>query len=183
MPSLSEAQAIVRKVAPDLPWFGVAFVVAIAGLESGLGEGFLPHHNWGAITAGSGWNGPTFEHEDKRWTESGVETYTTNFRDYADDEAAAKGLVDLLRSQYGKALSAAEAGNWYEASCQLYKAGYYTGTNKDASVNIANHFKALSSWLVKQGISPGLIAGAALLEALFWTALAVFGLRAIRKRK
>jgi hypothetical protein len=185
MPNVQQAVAIVRRVAPDLSRFGVALVVAIAGLESAgsdgsIGTGFLPHHNWGAITAGSGWTGATFEHEDSRWTTDGVVHYVTNFRDYADDDAAALGLVQLLRSQYKSALDAADRGDWFGASRELYKAHYYTGT-KPPQAAIADHYKALSKWLVAQGINPALIGAAMGLELIFWITLGIFGLRAARR--
>jgi hypothetical protein len=161
----------------------VALVVAIAGLEAGSGgpgTGFEPHHNWGAITAGSGWTGATFEHADSRWTPQGIVHYVTNFRDYPDDDAAALGLVQLLRSQYGSALDAANRGDWFGASRALYEGGYYTGIKPKLQA-IADHYKALSKWLVAQGIHPSLVGAAIGLEAIFWITLGLFGLRAARR--
>ena len=176
MPSLSDAESIVTRVAPDLPRFGVAFVVAIAMLEGD----FSPHHNWGAITAGGNWTGATFEHADSRWTPTGVVHYVTQFRDYPDDDSAALGLVQLLRSRYGSALNAAVNGHWFDASKELYDKGYYTGVKPRAAA-IADHYRAISKWLIAQGIHPAIIGAAFGLEALFWVGLAVFGWRAARR--
>lgn len=178
--NVASAIETVHRVAPDLPGGSVALVVSIAGVESQLGQGFLPHHNWGAETAGEGWTGATFEHGDSRWTPSGVVSYVTNFRDYPDDDAAALGLVQLLRAQYGKALAAANRGDWKGAATELYKAGYYKGVKPPAGA-IADEYKALSGWLKKQGINPAaVVAGAAVLETGFWILVGWFGLRAAK---
>jgi len=176
MPNVQQATAIVERVAPDLPRFGVAFVVAIALLEGD----FSPHHNWGAITAGSSWTGATFEHGDSKWTAAGVVHYTTKFRDYPDEDSAALGLVQLLRSQYRPALDAAINGNWYLASKALYDGGYYTGVKPRAAA-IADHYKALSRWLIAQGIHPAIIGAAFGLEAIFWIGLGVLAWRRARR--
>ena len=180
MPNVQQAATIVKRVAPDLSTSGVALVVAIAGLESGLGTGFLPHINWGAITAGSSWTGATFEHADSKWTPQGVVHYVTNFRDYPDDDSAALDLVRLLRAKYAAALAAANAGNWLGASRALYEGGYYTGV-KPKLAAIADHYKALSKWLVLQGIHPAIIGAAFGLEAIFWIAAGIVGLRVARR--
>lgn len=173
---------IVHRVAPTLPAGSVALVIAIAGVETGIGEGFLPHHNWGAETAGGSWTGDTFEHGDRRWTPAGVVSYVTNFRDYPDDDAAALGLVTLLRSQYKAALARADAGDWKGAAAALYKEGYYKGTKPPAGA-IADEYKALSAWLKQQGINPAAaLAGAAAVETLFWFTLGWLGLRAAKGR-
>ena len=176
MPNVQQAAAIVQRVAPDLSRFGVAFVVAIAALEGD----FSPHHNWGAITAGDSWTGTTFEHGDSKWTKDGVVHYVTAFRDYPDEDAAALGLVQLLRVRYASALDAAINGHWFDASAALYDHGYYTGT-KPRGGAIADHYKALSKWLVAQGIHPAIIGTAIGLEMLFWIGLGVFGWRAARR--
>jgi hypothetical protein len=178
VPSLQQAIDIVRRVAPDLSKRSAALVIAISGVESGLGQGFLPHHNWGAETAGSSWTGDTFEHEDSRWTKDGIVTYVTSFRDYPDDDAAALGLVKLLRSQYAPALSAANAGNWKGAATELYRLGYYKGV-KPPSGAIADYYSALSKWLRKQGINPA--SGFPLLGAALGAAAAWVAVRALRR--
>jgi flagellum-specific peptidoglycan hydrolase FlgJ len=183
MPNVQQAAATVKRVAPDLSASGVALVVAIAGLEAGSGgpgTGFEPYHNWGAITAGSSWTGATFAHGDSKWTPEGIVHYVTNFRAYPDDDSAALGLVQLLRSQYKDALAAANDGNWLGASRALYDHRYYTGV-KPRLAAIADHYKALSKWLVAQGIHPALVGAAIGLEAIFWIALGVFGLRAAKR--
>jgi hypothetical protein len=181
MPNVQEAIAIVHRVSPALPAGSVALVIAIAGVESGIGNGFLPYHNWGAETAGGSWTGDTFEHEDKRWTPAGVVSYVTNFRAYPDDDAAALGLVTLLRSQYSAALTRANAGDWRGAAAALYKDGYYKGVKPPAGA-IADEYAALSRWLKQQGINPAAALGAAaLVEMAFWTGLALLGFKAAKK--
>ena len=181
MPNVQQAIEIIHRVAPTLPAGSVALVVSIAGVESGIGNGFLPYHNWGAETAGGGWSGETFEHEDKRWTPAGVVSYVTNFRAYPDDDAAALGLVTLLRSQYQAALARANASDWRGAAAALYKDGYFKGVKPPAGA-IADEYKALSKWLREQGINPAAAFGAAAaVEILFWAGLGLLGVKATKR--
>ena len=176
MTSVTEAISIARQAAPDMGASGIALLVAIGGLESHWGDWWPGTKNWGAIIAGSGWNGETFEHEDSRWTPSGVEHYVTDFRKYPSPLAGAADLAALLRSRYSKALDAAARGDWRGASAGLYDAGYFSGT-KPRKQAINDHYKRLRDFLLEQGITPAMVGAAVGLEWLFWGALGLFLLR------
>jgi hypothetical protein len=176
MTDVTEAISIAKSAAPTLGVSGRALLVAIGGLESHWGDAWQGTNNWGAITAGSGWTGATFEHADSRWTPSGVVRYVTNFRSYPTAIDGAKDLAQLLAHQYSKALSAASDGNWLGASAALYDAGYYTGTRPRAGA-IADHYKRLREFLIEQGITPAMLGAAMGLEWLFWAGLGYFVLR------
>lgn len=181
MTSVNEAIDIAKRALPNASFGLRALVVAIGGLESHWGDGFPGTNNWGAITAGSGWSGQTFEHEDSKWTPQGVEYYVTDFRAYQSPEDGARDLGQLLQSQYAKAVAAAESNNWPSVSRWLYKGGYYKGTVPPEQA-IAAHYKRLREFLVEQGISAPMLAAAAGIEWLFWGGLAAF-LWLRRKRK
>lgn len=181
MTNVLQAIETAKRALPDASFGLRALVVAIGGLESNWGDGFPGTNNWGAITKGSGWTGPTFEHEDSRWTPTGVEHYTTEFRAYSTPDEGAADLGHLLRSQYSKAVAAAESGSWPAVSRLLYEGGYYKGIKPKAQA-IADHYSRLRDFLVDQGISAPMLAAAAGIEWLFWGALgAFFWLK--RKRK
>lgn len=177
MTSAAQAFAIAKRAAPALGVRGWALVAAIGGLETHWGDYFLqpdgtPSNNWGAVTKGSGWTGPTFEHQDSRWTGTDNETYTTEFRVYPTPDAGAADLASLLRGRYKTALAAAERGDWHTASSELYRLGYYSGKGPAAKA-IADHYAALVKQLRALGIPTGLIIAATGLELAFWTGLAL----------
>lgn len=149
MTSVFEAIDIAKRALPHGSDRLRELVVAIGGLESHWGDNF--RGNWGAIIAGSSWTGPTFEHEDSQWTPDGVQTYVTTFRLYPTPEAAAADLGLLLQSRYKDAVAAAERGQWYEVSRQLYDGGYYRGTVPPKQA-IAAHYARLRQFLVEQGV-------------------------------
>ena len=180
MTNVQQAIEIAKRALPNSSFGLRALVVAIGGLESGWGDGWPGTNNWGAITKGSGWTGATFEHADSRWTPSGVEHYTTEFRAYPTPEDGAFDLGRLLQSQYSKAVAAAESGSWPAVSRYLYEGGYYKGV-KPKKEAIADHYKRLRDFLLEQGISAPMLAAAAGLEWLLWGAVAFFFLK--RKRK
>jgi hypothetical protein len=165
-----QAIEIAKRALPDSSVGLRALVVAIGGLESQWGDGFPGTNNWGAITAGSGWNGPTFEHEDSEWTPEGVRHYVTSFRAYDTPEAGAADLGRLLSSRYASAVRAAERGQWREVSRLLHEGGYYRGVKPPAQA-IADHYERLREFLVAQGITPAVAGGALLLEWALWGAL------------
>lgn len=172
MTDAAEAIDIAARAAPGLGLRERALLVAIGGLETHWGDWFAqpdgtPSNNWGAVTAGGGWSGPTFEHQDSRWTPAGNVAYITRFRVYDSPEAGAADLASLLRSQYQAALAAAERGDWYGASRALYKSGYYSGTKPEAGA-IADHYRRLSEFLCAQGINPAVLAAAGGFEFLLW---------------
>lgn len=180
MTNVVEAIEIAKRALPDASFGLRALVVAIGGLESQWGDGFPGTNNWGAITKGSGWTGPVFEHEDSRWTPSGVEHYVTEFRSYASPEEGARDLARLLQSQYASAVRAAESGRWPSVSRRLYEGGYYKGTEPPEQA-IAGHYRRLRDELARQGISAPMLAAAAGAEWLLWGAVGLFFW--LRKRK
>lgn len=181
MTDVSDAISIAKTAAPSLGAGGRALLVAIGGLESHWGDWWPGTNNWGAVTAGSGWTGATFQHEDSMWTPNGVVHYTTNFRAYPTTLDGAKDLANVLKSQWPKALAAADSGNWLGASTALYDGGYYTGT-KPRKQAIAEHYARLRDFLIEQGINPAVIGGAIALEWLFWAGLAFFIVKRNKRR-
>lgn len=189
MTNVSQAVDIVQRAAPDLSRFGVALVVAIGGHETHWSDAFRqpdgsPSYNWGAVIAGPNWSGATFEHGDSRWTAAGNVKYVTRFRVYTSTEAGAKDLANLLRSQYKRALAAADRGDWLGAARALYDGddgkpggGYYSGT-KPRNGAILDYFDALRVQLEAQGIPVAAVAAAGVLELLFWGGL---GLLAVKR--
>ena len=182
MTNVSQAVDIVARVAPDLSRLGRALVVAIGGHETHWSDHFplpsgAPSFNWGAVTAGSGWKGRTFEHADSRWTPAGNVRYVTAFRAYDTTEDGARDLANLLRYQYRKAIAAADRGDWLTAARALYDDGYYSGT-KPRKGAITDYYNALRVQLEAQGIPVAAVAAAGILEMLFWAGL---GLLAVKK--
>lgn len=183
MTSVKDAVAIAGQVVPALSVRARALVVAIGGLETHWGDNFhqsdgSPSNNWGAITKGSVWTGPTFSHGDTRWNEQtqSNESYSTEFRVYPTPLAGASDLASLLRHQYATALAAAERGDWKGASAELYKHGYYSGKGPAAQA-IADHYAALKKELLAMGITPGVAAAAIGTEWLLWFAVGWFIIR------
>jgi hypothetical protein len=189
MTNVSQAVDIVSRVAPDLSRLGRALVVAIGGHETHWSDAFpqpdgTASYNWGAVTAGSGWKGRTFEHTDSRWTPAGNVRYVTAFRAYDSTEDGARDLANLLRYQYRKAIAAADRGDWLSAAQALYDGddatpggGYYSGT-KPRKGAITDYYNALRVQLEAQGIPVAAVAAAGILEMLFWAGL---GLLAVKK--
>ena len=186
MTDVHQAVDIVARVAPELSRLGRALVVAIGGLETHWSDYFAqpdgtPSYNWGAVTAGASWTGPTFEHGDSHWTPAGNVKHVANFRVYESSEAGARDLATLLQHQYKKALAAADRGDWYGASRELYDGGYYSGY-KPRTGAILDHFDAVRKQLEAQGIPVAAMAAAAGLEMVFWGALAFFAVRKLKRR-
>lgn len=192
MTDVSEAVDIVARVAPELSRLGRALVVAIGGHETHWSDSFTqpdgtPSYNWGAVTAGPSWTGPTFEHSDSRYTSAGNVQYVTKFRVYPSSDAGARDLAVLLKSQYKAALAAADRGDWFAAARALYDGddkkpggGYYTG-NKPRNGATLDYFNALRKQLEAQGIPVAAIGAAAGLEMLFWGALAFAAVRKLKR--
>jgi hypothetical protein len=184
--TLADAIGIVRAVAPDATAREVALVVAIGGHESHWGDGFvLPDgtetHNWGAITKGSSWTGPTFVHGDSKWTPTGVQQYSTEFRSYGTAEAGAADLYALLTHQYPRVMAAARAGSWQDVARLMYEGGYYSGVTPPQQA-IRAYYDALRGFLVQQGIPAGaFIVGLGLTEMALWAILGWLIIRHHRK--
>lgn len=127
---------------------------AIAWLEAQYGDGWAHDkagagsHNWGAIQAGAGWQGKTFEHADSSPKKDGTNSwYVTKFRSYPDDTAGASDLVLCVYSWHGRigVMSAARAGDILGVSEELHRTGYYEGYGASVEDRINNHHKAVVS--------------------------------------
>lgn len=78
--------------------------------------------NWGAMTAGAEWLGSTFSYVDHDAT---GKSYVTKFRNYPDDESAARGLSNLLlKTNVRDALARGDL--WGAVSAQIND-NHYTG--------------------------------------------------------
>lgn len=141
MPSHAEAlaqiraayQAVMGRPASDCE---AAVLAAVSYHETKYGSAWggagAGSFNMGAITAGSGWNGPTFSHKDSR-PEGGKDVeYVTEFRKYS---TADEGFRDLVRAVFiwnGRSSVQREAVrcDLYGVSRELYRTGYYKGLAK-----------------------------------------------------
>jgi hypothetical protein len=192
MTDVSQAVDIVSHAAPDLSRLGRALVVAIGGHETHWSDAFpqpsgAPSYNWGAVTAGNGWTGPTFDHADSRWTPAGNVAYVTKFRVYDSTESGAADLARILKGQYKHALAAADRGDWLGVARALYDGddnkpggGYYSGT-KPRNGAILDYFNALRKQLEAQGIPIAAVGAAAGAELLFWGAVALLAVRRLKR--
>lgn len=141
---------------------------AIASLESAYGQGWKPpgngSHNFGAIQAGSSWNGPTFQYTDTTPQPDGSsKPYVTRFRKYATPIEGAIDLVKVVfinRGRDKQVLPPATAGNTHGFSAGLYATGYYEGFGKDGpdpgdsprEERIANHHKQVVASIRAQAL-------------------------------
>jgi len=125
---------------------------AVAILETHYGDGWGTHdtgfgsNNWGAVQAGSSWQGETFEHKDSSPQADGTNHwYTTKFRRYPTEQDGATDLVRAVYQWHGRAkvLEAAGAGDIYGFSVEMHASGYYEGFGKTVADRIANHHKAV----------------------------------------
>lgn len=142
-----EAKRTLEQAVPGIDPGTSLLVRAVSCIEAhygdwwkgGPGEG---SNNWGSITAGSGWSGPTFEHKDSYFDKKTGKNvpYVTDFRSYPTQAAAAKDLYSVLVNGYPAAVELAQNGNWTMVSEALY--GYYRGTATKAKA-IAAHRKRL----------------------------------------
>lgn len=104
-------------------------------------------NNCGAITAGRGWDGETFEHRDSRPLPDGTnEWYVTKFRVYPDLAAGMKDVVAFCYTRnttWGRCselvLPKATAGDLEGFSTGLYVTHYYRGFGKTDEQRIAGH--------------------------------------------
>lgn len=99
----------------------------VAKSESGYGSGWRPpgtgSNNWGAITAGPNWTGPTFEYFDRR---ADGTPYVAKFRVYPTAYEGAKDLARvLLKSNVRAALA---QGDFYGAVRAQIDENKYTGS-------------------------------------------------------
>ncbi len=124
---------------------------AVASLESAYGSGWKPpgngSHNFGAIQAGSTWNGHTFQYTDTTPLPDGSsKPYVTKFRKYATPIDGAVDLVKVVYLNRGRdklALAPAGKGDTLGFSRGLHSSGYYEGFGKTVEDRIANHHRAV----------------------------------------
>jgi hypothetical protein len=149
--SHTEAKRIVERAVPgispalSLLTRGISVIEAQYGdgWGHGLSEAGQGSNNWGAMTAGSSWTGPTFEHRDSRWDEASQQQvpYVTRFRSYATPEAGAADLARTLSTGYhAVAGQLAEQGRWSDISAAIGPEGtYYYGGFGPPEQAVADH--------------------------------------------
>ncbi len=178
-------------------------VQAVGVLEANYGAGwsdavwdYVDAHGggfptWGAITAGPGWTGKTFEHRDSRPKADGTnEWYVTKFRVHDTAADAAKDLVRVVclaeprgyLPRHKLVMPAAKRGDALAFSAALYDTGYYRGFGPDRNARIAGHHKAVSSALARIGKAlgedpPNIPEDTAELTDPEWEALRVLAVR------
>ena len=132
---------------------------AIGWLETNYAQGWSEKilgaresNNWGAITAGSGWSGATFDHRDSYPDDKGVNHwYVTKFRSYPSLQDGATDLCNIVYLTRDKAvLHAATLGSTLSFSTALYNTGYYKGFGATADERIAHHHAAVQSAIALQ---------------------------------
>jgi hypothetical protein len=134
---------------------------AVAWLESSYGDGWKPagagSNNYGAIQAGSGWNGPTFLYTDTSPQPDGSsKPYVTKFRKYATPIEGAIDLVKVVYLNRGRdklALIPAGKGDTLGFSRGLHASGYYEGHGKTIEDRIRNHHVAVERSIRQQAIA------------------------------
>ena len=101
-------------------------------------------HNWGAITAGSGWSGATFDHKDSRPDAKGNNVwYVTKFRSYPTLIAGAADLARVVYQERPTVLAAATDGDVRGFSAAMYATKYYLGFGATVAERIDHHYKAV----------------------------------------
>jgi hypothetical protein len=152
---------------------------AVASLESAYGQGWKPpgngSHNFGAIQAGSSWNGPTFQYTDTTPQADGSsKPYVTKFRKYATPIDGAVDLVKVVYINRGRdkaTLPPATEGDTLGFSRGLHSTGYYEGFGRTVDDRIANHHKSVMASIRAQALAlseslPADIAAMPILPAL-----------------
>jgi len=134
----------------------------VSVLESQRGSGWhgagKGSKNLGAIQAGRGWTGKTFQYTDTHPNPDGTSTpYTVAFRWYDTWEDA---YIDLARVMYGGRRRyvwlASGWGDTYGVSQLLWETGYYEGFGPTRRDRIRNHYLALRRSVVKADFELGL---------------------------
>lgn len=121
---------------------------AVALHESTFGAGWrgdaAGSNNMGAITAGPGWTGDTFEHKDSRPTTEGTNVwYWTKFRAYPTPLEGWQDLVRVLYIQRPKVRAAAATGDPRAVAGAMYDSGYYQGQGTTRSARVGGYEQAL----------------------------------------
>jgi peptidoglycan hydrolase-like protein with peptidoglycan-binding domain len=160
------ANALGKLLGNDPDFDTTRHLAGIGHLETNYGAGWRGagkgSNNMGAITAGSGWNGATFEYVDTSPNPDGTSTpYVAKFRVYPTPQ---DGWNDLARVAFGeqlrrKVLIAAVMGDTYTVSQFLRETNYYAGFGPTQRDRVYNHFLALRRgiWVADeaQGIPTG----------------------------
>jgi peptidoglycan hydrolase-like protein with peptidoglycan-binding domain len=124
---------------------------AVGFLETSYGSGWsnkIPgaatSNNWGAVTAGGEWTGPTFEHRDSRPDDHGNNIwYSTKFRSYASPQDGATDLIKIVYVQRPSVFAAGLSGDSLAFSTALYRTHYYLGFGATDEQRIAHHHGAV----------------------------------------
>lgn len=157
MTTHSEAKAILERAVPGIDPATSLLVRGISMIEAQYGDGWghglstagQGSNNWGAMTAGSSWTGPTFEHQDSRWDENLQKQvpYVTKYRSYATPEDGARDLYRALTGYHGIAAELAKAGRWGEISKAIGPRGtyYYGGKGPPAEAEVDHQRRFLAA--------------------------------------
>lgn len=177
MTTHEEARVILERAVPGISESDSLLTRVISCLEAHYGDWWkgagVGSNNWGAVSAGSKWEGPTFEYTDSRWDpEEGRQVeYVQKFRKYATPEEGARDLYELLTSGTHKVASElAAAGRWGEISRAIGPrgTGYYRGVGPPEKAE-PRHRAALMKWrdaiAGTGGVGWGLVVLVALLAA------------------
>jgi len=145
----ADAWELIKKVLPNNPPIVNRFLQLVALAESSYGRGWkgagVGSHNMGAIT-GSGPAG-SFVTGDSKYdaTKGGVKQYTTSFRKYNSDAEGFQDLAMVLLKPNVR--SALTTNRLLMGVTAQYGNGYFTGIDKNPSVNVQKYFHFLAQWI------------------------------------
>ena len=148
-PRIYSATAIQVVFGKDLGFHATRHLAGVGYQETSYGRGWKGagsgSFNMGAIQAGPGWRGETFEYVDTHPNPDGTSTpYRVAFRKYPNAEL---GWEDLARVMFGgqrhPVLVAAKNGDTMTVSQRMRETGYYEGFGATQRDRIWNHFVAL----------------------------------------
>lgn len=134
----------------------VQFLQAIGMLETSYGKGWaktgaVGSNNMGAIIAGGSWKGATFTHKDSLPQSDGSnQWYTTEFRKYPTPAEGWQDLANIMYEDRPGVLAAAQNGDAFQVSAEMYHSKYYFGFGPDAKTRIGNHYAKLLKCLIVQ---------------------------------
>jgi hypothetical protein len=132
-----------------VPEHATRHLCGVGSLETQYGAGWRGagrgSNNMGAIQAGAGWSGATFEYTDTHPNADGTSTpYRVAFRAYP---TPLDGWCDLAHVMFtgrrADVLVAARQGDTYSVSELMRKTGYYEGFGPTQHDRIRNHMLAL----------------------------------------
>lgn len=128
--AVRQAADAFRAVDPNAKPGALRLWLAQTNLESSFGHGWGPNcWNMGAEQCPNGRPGKDFSCVDHKDSHSDGSVYTYKYKCFPSQEAAAKGYLDLLRTdRYAAAKSAAESGDALGFVKGLFEGGWFEGT-------------------------------------------------------